>query len=552
MLQTLRITNYALIESLEISFDSGFLSITGETGAGKSIMLGALSLIMGKRADTSILKDSSKKSVIEAEFIISKDDITQVFISHDIDFERLTLIRREILPQGKSRAFINDTPVQLPVLKEISELLLDIHSQHQNLFLKESFFQMKVVDTFAQNKQLLTQYTHLFQQWKAAHDSLVAFREHIQKAKQEYDYFLFRYTELEQAKLQEGEIETLEQEYALAEHGEDIKQLLSEAEHSFTNDTFSILAAIKKIAQNFDKHASVSHEIQDIAARLSQANIELTDISYEISRIHSNFSYDPQKTEEIQARLDLLNSLLRKFNCSSITDLITEKEVLHTAISSVETYEFEEKEREKKVQESWEELYNFGIELSKHRKKAAKEIEIYVVSLLQQLGMPSVRFEIQLETDKKPFCNGFDTIKMLFSANKNVPLQWLGEVASGGEISRIMLCLKSILAKSSEIETIIFDEIDTGVSGEIAHKMGDVMKDIAQHMQVISITHLPQIASKSLKQFKVFKTETSETTITNIIALSHEERIMEIAKMISGQHITQEAIANATVLLRQS
>lgn len=551
MLQTLRISNYALIEQLEISFENGFSSITGETGAGKSIILGALALLMGKRADTSALKDSSKKSIVEAIFHIKSKRIESLFTEHDIDFESETIIRREITPQGKSRAFINDTPVQITTLKSISEVLLDIHSQHQNLFLKESIFQMNVVDAYAQNQELLQEYANLYSDWKTQVHKLNQFKSQVAKAEADYDYNVFRFNELEQAQLQEGEQERLEQELEIVSHGEEIKKTLSEIEFAFDNDENSILQQLKRFEQNLQKHTSIPN-IAEIASRFSQLNIELSDIAYEITRYNTQFEFDPNRLESIESRLDLLNNLQRKYSCTSVQELLIEKEKLDAYISHVDHAEFDEKKLEELCEQAFTKAFKKAQELSERRKNAISQIEPFVLSTLQSLGMPSVSFSIQITTNNELNTYGIDTIKMLFSANKHVPLQWLGEVASGGEIARIMLCLKTILAKGYDVQTIIFDEIDTGVSGEIADKMADVMSSIASHMQVITITHLPQIAAKSKKQFKVFKTETSETTITNIIELSQEQRIEEIAKMMSGKNITLEAIANAKVLLRIS
>lgn len=549
MLQTLRIVNYALIEQLEISFEDGFSSITGETGAGKSIILGALALLMGKRADTSALKDSSKKSVVEAVFRIKSKRIETLFIEHDIDFDPETIIRREITPQGKSRAFINDTPVQITTLKSISEVLLDIHSQHQNLFLKESVFQMSVVDAYAQNQQLLQEYANLYSNWKTQVHTLEQFKSQVAKAEADYDYNLFRYNELEQAQLQEGEQERLEEELEIVSHGEEIKKTLSEIEFAFENDENSILQQLQRFEQNLQKHSSIP-DIAEITSRFSQLNIELSDIAYEITRYNAHFEFDPNRLDSIESRLDILNNLQKKYSCASVHELLIEKDKLDAYISHVDHAEFDEKKLEELCEQAFTKAYNKAQELSERRKNAISYIEPFVLKTLQSLGMPSVSFSIQITTDSELTTYGIDTIKMLFSANKHVPLQWLGEVASGGEIARIMLCLKTILAQGYDVQTIIFDEIDTGVSGEIADKMADVMSSIASHMQVITITHLPQIAAKSKKQFKVFKTETSETTITNIIELSQEQRIEEIAKMMSGKNITLEAIANAKVLLR--
>lgn len=551
MLKSLRIVNYALIEHLEISFEEGFSSITGETGAGKSIMLGALALLMGKRADTTVLKNTEKKSIVEAVFYITSHQIKHLFKTLDLDFDFETIIRREISPQGKSRAFINDTPVQIATLKTVSEILLDIHSQHQNLFLKESAFQMSVVDAYAKNQQLLQEYETLFLEWKKREEELEDFKIKAAQNQADYDYNLFCYNELEQAQLQKGEEEKLEQELETITCGEEIKKTLSEIEFAFENEENSILKNLQKFEQNLQKHTTFS-QIAAITSRLSQINIELADIAYEISRYNTDFDFDINRLESIESRLSLLHTLQKKYSCTTVDDLLIKKDSLETFISHINNKEFDEENLKKSCKQAYNKAYGIAQKLSKRRIDAITHIEPFVLKTLQSLGMPSAAFTIEITTNNTLTPYGIDSIKMLFSANKHIPLQWLGDVASGGEIARIMLCLKTILAQGYNVQTIIFDEIDTGVSGEIADKMADVMDSIASHMQVITITHLPQIAAKSKKQFKVFKTETSETTITNIIELNQEQRIEEIAKMISGKNITHEAIAHAKLLLRIS
>ncbi|MFO7868868.1 MAG: DNA repair protein RecN [Bacteroidales bacterium] len=550
MLQTLRISNYAIIEKLDITFEHGFSAITGETGAGKSIILGALSLLMGKRADTSVLKNKESKSVVEAEFVVDSTKLRDFFRVHDLDFDTHIIIRREVLPYGKTRAFVNDTPVQLAILKHIGDALLDIHSQHHNLFVKESHFQLSVIDAYAENIPLLADYEKTFEEWREAEKKYQQFLEFRNKAQQDYDYFSFRLRELEQAKLEKGEQEKLEQELQFLEHGEDIKATLNETLYLFQHEDVDILSHIQKIEHNLHKHDSVSDEFAGFASRMSQVSIELSDLVYEMERYNNTIDFDPLYFESIQDRLNLIYSLQQKFNCSTIDELLQEQQKLTEYVSSVDASEIEENSIQQTVEKTYAIALEKAQQLTQRRKKAAKKIEPYVCSFLQSLGMPSVRFVIDIEPSKTLSRTGVDTIQMMFSANKNVPLQWLGNVASGGEISRIMLCLKTILAERGYVQTIIFDEIDTGVSGEIADKMGDVMAHMSQNMQVIAITHVPQIAAKALKQFRVFKKETSDSTFTNIILLSQDERITEIAKMISGKNITQAAVDNAKVLLR--
>ncbi|MDA3881992.1 MAG: DNA repair protein RecN [Bacteroidales bacterium] len=550
MLNILRISNYALIEHLEIIFNKGFSSVTGETGAGKSIMLGALSLLMGKRADSSVLKDKTCKSIIEAEFFITPDIFQHYFDDFDIDFDEHTIIRREILPYGKTRAFINDTPVQLSVLKTIGELLLDIHSQHHNLFVKESQFQLSVIDAYAQNSSLLQDYAQAYKQCKIVEKKYTDFLEFRSKAQQDFDYYSFRLQELEKAQLNRGEQEQLEQELQLLEHGEEIKRVLADALYMFQHEDVDMVAHLQSLEQSFTKHASVSPEFQNFSSRISQVSIELSDIVYEIERYNTHVDFDPSHLESIQQRLNEIYTLQQKFSCATIEELLNEQEKLAQYVSSVEQSDMDESSLKKERDKVHHVAYEKAKVLTERRRKAIALIEPYVCDFLHGLGMPSASFSVHMDTHEELFPHGADKIKMLFSANKNITPQWLGEVASGGEISRIMLCLKTILAQRGQVQTIIFDEIDTGVSGEIADKMGDVMAELAKHMQVIVITHVPQIAAKSTMQFKVFKNETSDSTITNIIVLSQDERINEIAKMISGKNVTPEAIKHAKGLLQ--
>lgn len=548
MLQRLYITNYALIDFLEISFESGLSSITGETGAGKSIILGALSLLLGKRCDTSVLKNKEEKSVVEIDVILDSKKFKQVFIDNDVDFEEHTIIRREITPQGKSRAFINDTPVSLQALKDIGDLLIDIHSQHQNLFLRESSFQCEVVDAAANNKDLLQQFAAEYEILQQKKKALNDFRESVKKHASDLQYMQFRLQELQQAHLKADELQELEQEAAVLEHGEDIKLLFLQAK-SVLEDENSLLPSLKSIVTGFEKKASLSKEFLDLSQRLSQVYIELSDISSEIARYDSHLDFDPARLEVIHQRLDIIQSLIYKFGVSSVEELITEQLRLQEIISHIENADIDGKEYEKAFDLQQIKIKELALEIRKTRKKAIAIIEPQVVGMLQKLGMPNVTFTIELKELEQIQTNGADTILMKFSANKNIPAQWLGEVSSGGELSRVMLCLKAILSKSKSLQTIIFDEIDTGVSGEIADQMGGIMQLMAKDLQVIVITHLPQIAAKAKFQFKVFKEETSNTTTTNIITLNQEQRIEELAKMVSGKHVTDAAIQNAKHLL---
>lgn len=548
MLSRLYISNYALIDFLEIQCHAGLTSITGETGAGKSIILGALSLVLGKRADTSVLKNSEQKSIIEIEVIITNKYVKTLFAKHDVDFEPHTTLRREITPQGKSRAFINDTPVSLQALKEIGESLIDIHSQHHNLLLRESSFQLQVIDATANNNELLNSYIQEYNLLLSKQKELCLFEQNMATYSSDLDYTQFRLQELEGAQLKPNELEELEQEAQILEQGEEILHLFAQAKSIFEGD-FGSLSGIKTLSQAFQKKAHISKQFSELSERLTQSYIELNDIAREIEILENTLDFDPAKLDAIHSRIDVLQSLLHKHKATTISELIEEKERLQTIVDKIEHANFDSKELQEACKKQEQIVFELSKQLHDSRKQAAKKIEPQLISMLQKLGMPSVSFSIEVEYTSQYLEHGCDSIIMKFSANKHIPQQPLGEISSGGELSRVMLCLKSIISTSNSLQTIIFDEIDTGVSGEIADQMGAIMQDISKHLQVIVISHLPQIAAKAQFQFKVFKEETSNTTITKIVALNNEQRVEELAKMMSGKHITEAAIQNAKHLL---
>lgn len=548
MLHKLTISNYALIDNLDISFTDGMTTITGETGAGKSIILGALSLLLGKRADTTVLKDKDKKSVVEATFSLPNDSLLAFFESLDIDFDNETIIRREITPQGKSRSFVNDTPVGLQTLKELGTVLIDIHSQHQNLFLKESSFQCQVVDAEANNGDLLNEYAKELHVLNKRKKELEDFLSEIQKKKDDLAYYKFRLDELVKANLQGGELADLEQESTLMEHSEEIKTMLAQADEAFSGEN-ALLSQLKTIQHSFEKNAQLSSQFQAISERLAQSYIELSDISDEISKNNANLDFDPQQKEAIDERIDLLNTLLHKYSALDENELIAKRDELQTLVNSLENADFQSEELQKNYDQQILVVQKIADEIHLRRAEAVQRLEPQIVSLLQKLGMPNVKFAIDMIPLNEFRSNGKDEIRMKFSANKNIAPQWLGEISSGGELSRVMLCLKYILTKNKSVHTIIFDEIDTGVSGEIADQMGSMMLDMSKDLQIITITHLPQIAVKAQNQFKVFKTETTETTTSSIEKLTEEQRVNEIAKMLSGKTITEAALNNARLLL---
>lgn len=548
MLHKLTISNYALIDNLDISFTDGMTTITGETGAGKSIILGALSLLLGKRADTTVLKDKDKKSVVEATFSLPNDSLLAFFESLDIDFDNETIIRREITPQGKSRSFVNDTPVGLQTLKELGTVLIDIHSQHQNLFLKESSFQCQVVDAEANNGDLLNEYAKELHVLNKRKKELEDFLSEIQKKKDDLAYYKFRLDELVKANLQGGELADLEQESTLMEHSEEIKTMLAQADEAFSGEN-ALLSQLKTIQHSFEKNAQLSSQFQAISERLAQSYIELSDISDEISKNNANLDFDPQQKESIDERIDLLNTLLHKYSALDENELIAKRDELQTLVNSLENADFQSEELQKNYDQQILVVQKIADEIHLRRAEAVQRLEPQIVSLLQKLGMPNVKFAIDMIPLNEFRSNGKDEIRMKFSANKNIAPQWLGEISSGGELSRVMLCLKYILTKNKSVHTIVFDEIDTGVSGEIADQMGSMMLDMSKDLQIITITHLPQIAVKAQNQFKVFKTETTETTTSSIEKLTEEQRVNEIAKMLSGKTITEAALNNARLLL---
>lgn len=548
MLRKIHISNYALIDVLDITFDTGFSSVTGETGAGKSIILGALSLILGKRCDTSVLKNKDIKSVVEVEIVLPDNSLKDLFAIHEADFDLHTIIRREITPQGKSRAFINDTPVSLQALKEIGEYLIDIHSQHQNLFLRESTFQCQVVDAAAGNKELLQEYATQYNLLQHKKREFEDFKKAVEKNASDISYLSFRLQELVQAKLQSNELEELEQEASVLEHSEEIKLLFLQAQSVFDSEQ-NILSQLKSLIQNFEKKKHISVDFEDFYSRLSQTYIELSDIALEINQYNSHLDFDPNRLETIHQRLDVLHGLIHKYKVSTIAELIEEQSKLQQIIQSIENSDIDGAEYKKAYEEQQKQVWIIAEKIRKNRKIAIQNIEPQVIQMLQKLGMPSVSFQIQIKELHELQINGADEISMLFSANKNIPMQWMGTISSGGELSRVMLCLKAILCKSKSLHTIIFDEIDTGVSGEIADQMAHIMESMSADLQVISITHLPQIAAKAKNQFKVYKFESSDTTSTNILQLNTEQRIEELAKMMSGKQINEAAILNAKHLL---
>lgn len=553
MLKSLYIKNYALIDSLEIDFESGFSVITGETGAGKSIILGALSLILGQRADSKALKQGESKCIIEGTFEVSAYDLKDFCEEAGIEYDpKSYILRREVLSSGKSRAFINDSPVSLNELKELGGFLIDIHSQHQNLMLGDTHFQLQVVDSLAGTGSLIKEYQNAFRIYKQADKALSELKELAAKNKADEDYFRFQYEALSEAKLTEGEQEELEQELSTLNHAEDIKSALYKIHTLLSDDDKGIVSALKEGLNAANGLVGVYPESESIIQRLDSAYIDLRDLSSETERKAGDVEFDPERLAFIDERLDQLYTLQQKHRVSSISELISIFDELTIKLNNIDSYDQQIEECEKDLQIKQEKMLTLAEKLSKQRKASAPKIEKQLIEKITYLGMPNVRFECQITTKPHAENTGIDDLQFMFSANKNVPLQPVADVASGGEISRVMLCLKSMIAGATALPTIIFDEVDTGVSGDVADKMGQIMKEFGQQMQVIAITHLPQIAAKGKSHYFVYKADAPSGTTTNLKRLTDKERVQEIAQMLSGSKITDAAIENAKEMLNVS
>lgn len=549
MLKSLYIKNYALIDSLEIDFESGFSVITGETGAGKSIILGALSLILGQRADAKSIKQGESKCIIEGYFDISGYNLKDFFESHEIDYDSSCLLRRELLSTGKSRAFINDTPVTLGDLKELGSQLIDIHSQHQNLLLGDTRFQMQIVDILAGNKKLLKEYQGAFNDFKKAQKALNDLKKLLQKGKEEEDYFRFQYESLKAAALKVGEQEELEEELETLNHAEEIKSALYKIHSLLTDDEHGVVSALKDSLSTSQSLQKVYPKSEDIIQRLETSYIDLKDLGTEVERMGEGIEFDPERLSFIQTRLDTIYTLQKRHSVDSVSELIAIHEDLRYKIESIDSSDEQLQVLEKDLHVKSEKMLALAEQLTDSRLAVADRFEKELVDKVAYLGMPNVQFKCEIVAEEQPNMYGMDDLLFLFSANKNIPLQSVSEIASGGEISRLMLCLKSMIAGATALPTIIFDEIDTGVSGEIADKMGIIMKDMGTKMQVIAITHLPQIAARGKAHYLVYKNDNEETTTTNLSRLSDKERLEEVARMLSGTTMTDAAIQNAKALL---
>ncbi|TXD53053.1 MULTISPECIES: DNA repair protein RecN [unclassified Polaribacter] len=549
MLTQLSINNYALINQLTIDFSSGLSIITGETGAGKSILLGALGLVLGNRADLSSLKDTSRKCVVEAKVSVANYNLKDFFNKVDLDYEAETIIRREILPSGKSRAFVNDTPVKLSVLNELRKYLVDVHSQHETMQLSDNSFQFSVIDSLAKNQDKIASYQRGFQQLNH-HKKELQKLETIQKeANQQYDYNLHLFNELEEANLKADEQEELEEKLEKLNNIEDIKLNLSEALELSVNEEIGIQNLLNTLENRLDKIAPFSAAYQEISKRVTSIKIEIDDIVAELEDANENVEFNPNEVEEINDRLQLIYNLQKKHSVDTIQGLLTVLEDLSEKVSQVENAEETINSKKKEIEEISVKLDKVAALISKNRETAAPKLTKELQFLLLELGMENARFSIKIKQTANYFYNGKDELEFLFSANKGGNFGELKKVASGGELSRIMLSVKKVLSENTQLPTIIFDEIDTGVSGEVSNKIAAIMQQMSKHMQVISITHLPQIASKGENHYKVFKKEINGVTTTNLKHLSMEERVVEIAEMLSGKDISDSALTHAKGLL---
>ena len=549
MLQSISIQNYALINKLEIEFSDGFSVITGETGSGKSILLGALSLVLGQRAEGNVLKDREKKCIIESSFSISKYKLQNFFEEHELDYEEETLLRREILPNGKTRAFVNDSPVSIKILKELGLRLVDIHSQNQNLVLGSFEYQVGIVDTYAGNADLLRKYQQQFDKYKNLKQELRKQEEIAEKEKADLDYFQFQLEQLIEAKLVKGEQKEMETELETLNHAEEIKSNLCKVYGHLSEGDFAIISQLKEARSAMGQIQSVFPEASALFDRLESSYIELQDLAQEIDRNNEIVEYDPARIEFLNQKLDTIYSLQQKHRVESVEELILIREELEQKVGKIESSDDLIEDLKKELGEQGIKLEKASEKLTNSRKKVVSAIEKTIVNQLVQLGIPNANFKVQIQNNEEFQYLGHDNVNFLFSANKNGHLEEVQRVASGGELSRLMLSIKYLISSSTALPSIVFDEIDTGVSGEIADKMGAMMNQMAENIQVISITHLPQIAGKGKYHYKVYKADDEHETYSNIVLLDKQSRLEELAKMLSGADLTKAALENAKVLL---
>ena len=552
MLRSLYIQNYALIDKLNISFERGFSVITGETGAGKSIILGAIGLLLGQRADVKAIRVGASKCVIEACFDVSNYQMQAFFDENELDYENECILRRELYASGKSRAFINDIPVQLVQMKELGEQLIDIHSQHQNLLLNKEGFQLNVLDLLAHDESLLASYQAVYTQWKETQTELEKLLERVAHDKSDEDYIRFQLEQLEEAHLSVDEQKELEQESEILSHAEEIKAGLYRVDQMLNNDEGGLLDVLKECCNALSGLHDVYPAAEALLARLESSFIELKDIAQEVVSNEEQVEFNPSRLNEVNERLNLIYSLQQKHHVDTVEELITLCNEYASRLSAITSFDEDIEILKKRCEDLYVMVQRRAAELTEARSMAAREIETQMSSRLIPLGMPNVRFVVEMGARKEPGMHGMDTVSFLFSANKNGALQNISSVASGGEIARVMLSVKAMIAGAVKLPTIVFDEIDTGVSGEIADRMADIMQEMADNgRQVISITHLPQIAARGRIHYKVYKKDNEMETNSHIRRLTENERIEEIAHMLSGATLTEAALDNARALLGQ-
>ncbi|MCE2615474.1 MAG: DNA repair protein RecN [Phocaeicola sp.] len=554
MLQSLYIQNYALIDILDISFTSGFSVITGETGAGKSIILGALGILLGQRADIKAIKSGESKCIVEANFKLANHFLKDFFLENDLEYDpEECILRREVYATGKSRAFINDSPVSLVQMRTLGEQLIDIHSQHKNLLLNHEEFQRGVLDILSRNEKELSVYRQLYKEYKHVSEELADFIEQAEKNKQDEDYLQFQLQQLDEAKLSEDEQDALQQEADVLSHTEDIKASLYKADQLMVSDEGGFLSEMRDCQQSLEDIKGLYPIAGQWIERINSSIIDLKDLQHDIRKEEEKIDFNPDRLNFVNERLNLIYSLEQKHRVNTVKELINIADEYRLQLKAITSSDDEIKElKEKKAA-----IYNKVLEqseiLSKERSKAARMVEKQMHEYLVPLGMQNIRFEVEMKKNKEPDINGLDCVNFLFSANKNTPLQNVSSIASGGEIARVMLSLKAMIAGAVQLPTIIFDEIDTGVSGSIADKMAEMMQNMGKNnRQVISITHLPQIAAKGTVHYKVYKEDTNTGTSSHIIRLTDEQRVTEIANMLSGVTMTEEALNNARALLGYS
>lgn len=550
MLRSLYIQNYALIEQLDIRLENGFSVITGETGAGKSIILGAIGLLLGQRADVKAIRRGASKCIIEARFEIAAYGMQPFFEANDLEYEDECILRREVYASGKSRAFINDTPASLAQMKELGEMLIDVHSQHQNLLLNKEGFQLNVLDILAHNDGVLSVYADCYGSWKKAQQQLEELIARAERDKADEDFVRFQLEQLEEANLTAGEQEELEQEAELLSHAEDIKAGLYRVGQGLSADEGGLLPLLNDCLSTMQSMRKVYPAAEELSERLESSYIELKDIAQEVAGREEEVEFNPARLDEVNARLNLIYTLQQKHRVSTVDELLALQEEYASRLSAITSSDDQIEDLKQQCANLYNKVKQQAAVLTESRVAAAREVEKQMASRLVPLGMPNVRFQVEVGARKEPGVHGADTVSFLFSANKNGTLQSISSVASGGEIARVMLSLKAMIAGAVKLPTIVFDEIDTGVSGEIADRMADIMQEMGDsNRQVISITHLPQIAARGRVHYKVYKEDNENETNSHIRRLTDEERVEELAHMLSGATLTEAALNNARALL---